>query len=64
MLPILLLITMLIAAIDTCEPNCAACRNLSPYDYYCLACSPGNELVSIYNICIQDNTIPNCAYYL
>jgi hypothetical protein len=46
-----------------CEVNCETCRDKFPGDYACLACKPGYELVTTYNICIQDSSIQNCALY-
>jgi hypothetical protein len=63
MLIVLLWCWLAMGLAASCEDNCESCRNLFAGDYACLACKAGYELVTTYNICIQDITIDHCALY-
>ncbi len=60
---LLLIAVCLVTRGEGCEANCETCRDLFPGDYFCLACKAGYEVVTTYGICIQENTISNCALY-
>ena len=60
---VLFLFSSLFSLTAACEANCETCRDLFQGDYACLACKSGFELVTTYNICIQDSSIQNCALY-
>ena len=60
----IIIVSVLIHVMEgRCESNCETCRDKFAGDYACLACKPGYELVTTYNICLGDTSINNCALY-